>query len=235
MIQILFSCKNRTLVRVLLTGILLAGVVQSRAALSWENKKVELTSELGESIIRTGYCFTNTGKTTISVLAVRPSCGCVSTFLTKFDYAPGEGGQIKITFDLGMDEFAKLQKRTIAVVTSDAPKKPTVLQLRVHVPEAVSVSPEALVWHHGEKPKAKEAVVNAGSSVAAIKLIQTAFNDNFTVEVRPEIEGRRYRLRITPKNTGNPSYASIKFMVQSPSFTRRVDCGVNVNVEGPEN
>jgi hypothetical protein len=227
--------RNKTLLKIIVAGAACCLVVtESWAGLTWEKKKNELTSKLGEGIIRTAYCFTNTGKTSITVTDVRPSCGCVATELEKLDYAPGEGGAIKVTFDLGMEEYAKVQKRTIAVTTSDAPKSPMVLQLKVHVPETVSASPEALVWHHNEKSKPKEVVVKAGSGVAAIKLIQTTFNDDFTVEVKPEVEGPRYRLKITPGKTDVPSYATLKFQVESTSFTRRVDCEVQLNVEGPD-
>src|SRR5882672_1293862 len=200
--------KNKMPAGAILAGILCFTVVtELRADLSWEKKKIEFTSKIGEEVVRTAYRFTNTGKTPVSVLDIKPSCGCVATSLEKFDYAPGESGEIKITFDLGMDEFARLQKRTIAVTTSDAPKSPTVLKLRVHVPETVSASPKAVIWHRGEKPRTKDVIVKAASGIAAIKLIQTTSNDNFLVEVKPEVEGRRYRLKITPGRTDAPSYA----------------------------
>jgi hypothetical protein len=224
--------RNKRLLKGILAGLICCSVVaESRAGLSWEQQKIELTSPIGAGIVRTGYCFTNTGNTMVTITSIRPSCGCVSTELTKFDYAPGQSGRIKVTFDLGMEEYAKLQDRTIMVATSDAPKSPTILKLRVHVPETASASPEALIWHHGEKPRAKDVVVQAGSGVVAIKLIQTAANDNFSVEIKPEVEGQRYRLKITPGRTDVPAYARITFKVESPSFTRRVDCDVNLNVE----
>lgn len=180
--------------------------------------------------MRTSYCFTNTGNMPISILGIRPSCGCVTTSLQKFDYAPGEGGEIKVVFDLGMDEFAALQKRTILVTNSEAPQTPTVLRLVVQVPETVRASPELVSWHSGEH-QAKEVVIKSGPNVEPYRLVQTTFNDNFNVEVKPEVEGRKYRLKITPVKTDSPSYAELKFNVLSPSFKRRVVCEVHMNVE----
>ena len=200
------------------------------AGLTWEKPKNEFTAHVGAELARTGYCFTNTGKTTVSILNVQPSCGCVTTSLQKFTYAPGEGGEIKVTFDLGMDEFAKLQKRRITVTTSDAPKSPKILKLIVHVPEAVSATPGVMIWKRGEKPKAKEAVIRAGPDVAPIRLVQTTANDNFVVEVKPEVEGKRYRLKITPVKTDALSYAELKFNVESASFKNRVSCEVHLDV-----
>src|SRR5260221_5511807 len=204
---------------------------QAWAGLTWEKKKNEFTSKIGAEVVRTSYRFTNTGKTPVSIINIQPSCGCVATALEKFDYAPGESGEIKVTFDLGMDEFSKFQKRAIAVTTSDAPKSALMLQLRVHVPETVSATPEVIIWHRGEKPKTKEGVVKAGPGIAPIKLVQTTSNDNFSVEVKPEVEGQRYRLKITPVKTDAPSYAELKFNVESASFKHRVVCETHLNVE----
>ena len=204
--------------------------VRAWAGLSWDKELNEFTSQMGEDVVRTYYGFTNTGDVPISILAIHPSCGCVSTSLQKFDYAPGESGEIKVTFDLGMDEFATLQKRTIQVTTSDVPKKPTTLKLVVHVPETVRANPEDVIWHRGES-QTKEVVIKSGPHIEPYKLVQTTFNDNFNVEVEPEVEGRKYRLKITPIKTDVPSYAELKFNVLSPSFKRRVVCEVHMNIE----
>lgn len=224
--------KSNTSAKGILVSLFsLALAAHAWAGLTWEKQKNEFTSDVGAELARTKYCFTNTGKTTVSILNVQPSCGCVTTSLQKFIYAPGEGGEIKVTFDLGMDDFATLQKRTIAVTTSDAPKSPTQLKLTVHVPVAVSATPNVMIWKLGEKPKAKEAVIKAGPGVAPIKLVQTTSNDNFLVEVKPEVEGQRYRVKITPVKTDALSYAELKFNVESASFKSRVSCEVHLDVK----
>ena len=201
------------------------------AGFVWEQPAREFTTKPGEEIFRTAYCFTNTGNRTVSIASIKPSCGCVTTALAKFDYAPGEGGEIKVVFDLGMDEFATLQKRTIQVVTSDAPEKPVVLQLVVHVPETVRVSPEIVIWHRSEQPKTREVIVQAGLNIEPFELEQTTANDNFTVVVKPDASRKKYRIKITPVKTDAPSYAELKFNVKSASFKRRVVCEVHMNVE----
>lgn len=203
----------------------------SQAALTWDKDTIELKPEIGEEVMRTAYSFTNTGKTSVSVLAIKPSCGCVATNLEKFEYAPGETGTIKVTFDLGMDKGTPDADRTIKVVTSDAPDTPKVLELKAHVREAVTVSPESLVWRHGVPGEAKVVVVKAGSGVEAMQLVQTTQNDNFSVEMKPEAEGQGYRLTITPKSTAAPANASLDFDVKSPSIKRQVSCEIDLKVD----
>ncbi len=203
----------------------------SWAGLTWEKDHVNLTAEIGQEVARTSYPFTNDGTSSISVLAVKPSCGCVATSLEKLEYAPGERGEIKVTFDLDMDKGQLVQDRTIQVITSDAPDSPKTLQLKVTAREAVEVSPETLVWKQGKPSKPKEAVVKAAPGIKAIDLVQTAQNSNFSVEVRAEKKGQIYRLKITPKNTDIPCEATVNFDVKSPSFEHRVDCEIQLKIE----
>jgi Protein of unknown function (DUF1573) len=217
--------------RIFTTGFCFILVTQVQAELRWEKQSIELNSAIGQKVIRTAYHFTNIGKTPISVVTVQPSCGCVATALDKLDYAPGESGEIKITFDLTMDEFAALQKRTITVTTSDNPKSSTVLRLEVHVPETFLASPETVIWERGEKPMAKDIVLKAGRDIQAVKFTQITTNDNFSVELKTEAEGKRYRVEITPKRTDAPSYASIDFRAESASFKRPQICEIYLNVQ----
>ncbi len=206
-------------------------VAQSWAGLTWEKDDVDLKVEIGQEVARTSYLFTNTGTHSISVLAVKPSCGCVATNLEKLEYAPGESGEIKVTFDLEMDKDQSVQDRTIQVTTSDAPDSPKTLRLKVTVPEAVLVSPETLVWRHGKPPKPKEAIIKAGPGIEAISLTQTSQNGNFSVEIQPNGNGQSYRVKITPKRTNSPCDATLNFDVKSPSFKQRADCEIHLKVD----
>ena len=217
--------------RLTLAGVFFIGATHLSAGLSWDEDRLDLTSGIGQKVIRTSYFFTNTGKRPVAVIAVKPSCGCVATNLDKLEYAPGERGEIKVTFDLEMDKGQAIQNRTIKVITSDAPHTPKTLQLKVRVREAVNVSPELLVWRHGKPPDPKEILITAGPGVQAISLTQTAQNSNFAVEVQSKMDGQSYRLKITPQNTDSPCEATLVFDVQSPSFDHRVNFDVALKVE----
>lgn len=231
MLTAMFFPSRRMMSRAFAGGLCWWAAAPSWAGLSWEEEKLELRPEIGQRVVRASYAFTNTGAAAVAVVAVKPSCGCVATSLEKFDYAPGESGKIDVTFDAEMDRGVPLAERTIEVTTSDAPESPTVLQLKVHVREAVRVTPGELVWRQGRRPKPKAVVVEAGSGVAAIRLAPVGENENFQVEVKPEVEGHRYRLTITPRNTKTPSSATLAYNVESPSLSRRSICEISLKVE----
>ncbi|MFZ4763511.1 MAG: DUF1573 domain-containing protein [Roseimicrobium sp.] len=44
------------------------------------------------------FAFTNSGTEPVSIRSVRTSCGCTVADASTKTYAPGEGGQIKVTF-----------------------------------------------------------------------------------------------------------------------------------------
>jgi hypothetical protein len=199
--------------------------------LRWEKQTVEADSKIGQKIFRTAYRFSNIGSRPVSILDIKPSCGCVATELDKFDYAPGESGEIKVTFDLGMDDSSRLQSRTILVTESDAPKSPTLLQLLVQVPETVEATPKLVTWERGENAEAKETVVKAGPNIAPVKLTLASTNSDFDVRIATDDPGRSYRVKITPKNTTTPSYAQIELLAESTSFDRPLSCEINVNVK----
>jgi hypothetical protein len=191
-------------------GFLSAG--RAYGEIRWEKQTVSLTSPSGEKLVRAEFRFTNVGRQPVTLLSIEPNCGCVSTSLTQMTYAPGEGGAIKVTFDLSMDGLAGLQERTIVVTTDDhAPR--TVLRLEVTATTLAEAEPSRLSWKTGENPVTKVALVTA-SGPAAISVSQPfRASRDFNVVISPEAGSRRYRVAITPKTTRAPSFAQIHLVV----------------------
>jgi hypothetical protein len=201
------------------------------SALRWENPSQEIDSKIGQKILRATYRFKNSGNNPVSIIEIKPSCGCVATELDKPDYAPGESGEIKVTFDLEMDDSTGLQSRSILVTTNDATSTAMKLQLLVHVPESVDATPDGVTWERGEKPVAKEVVVKAGHGIATMKLDLASTNSDFSVEITPKVAGQTYLVKITPKSTTVPSYAQIQLQAESASFGRPLNCKVSAHVK----
>lgn len=199
------------------------------SSLSWDKQKVELDSKFGENVARATYRFTNLGKDPVSLVEITPSCGCVATEVAKLDYAPGESGTIKATIDLE-DNDADLQDRTIAVTTSDAPKNPTTLRLIVHVPSPFEATPKAVAWNRGDKPTAQDVVVTAGAGVEDLKLRLESPNGDFSVDLKPEVEGKSYHVSIVPTNTSAMAFAHLRFIAESPTFPKPLRCEIDARV-----
>jgi|GEM_PF-2592478 len=199
-------------------------------ALTWDQEKVVVDAKLGQKVVRGTYRFTNTSKNPVTFVDLVPSCGCVSTQIDKLDYAPGESGELKVTLDLEATEEAKVQDRSIVVMTSDAPKIPTTLRFIVNVPVAVEASVESLSWKVGDKPETKDVLVSAGPGIEDLKLSLESQNSDFAVEIKPETEGRSYHVSITPTATKAPCFAQIRLNAQSSAFRRPIAEDIRVAV-----
>lgn len=87
------------------------------------------------------YKFTNTGTGTLVIEAVKPTCGCTAVDLTKYEYAPGEIGYLKILFD----PTAPGRQRKYIDVLSNDPVHPVVrLTLSADVEAFVVIRPRGL-------------------------------------------------------------------------------------------
>ena len=101
--------------------------------------------------------FRNTGKKELIISRVSASCGCTATMLSKKNFAPGELGEIKATFNL---EGRVDRQSTNVYVFSNDPITPIVkLQIKATIMgRGLYVIPEAIDWG---KIKRKSKVVSA--------------------------------------------------------------------------
>ena len=122
------------------------------AALKWEQLRADLAPGPKDKSVEARFAFVNEGQTTVTIEAVKSSCGCTTAALDKMVYAPGEKGEVRARFDLG--QRSGLQTKTIAVKIQNDPT-PTILTLAVAIAEPVKLVPALVVWEKGEANKAK--------------------------------------------------------------------------------
>ncbi len=184
------------------------------AQLKWE--KLEQTfapGPLDKSVVAK-YRFTNVGSSTISIKDVRTSCGCTTAALEKWEYTPGESGEIEANFQFA--GHIGHQEKWIFVTTSAASTEPTLLRLIVNIPIAVTIEPEFVMWSIGEgaEPKTVRVVVADGFP-AKIVSVQV---DHPTVklelhEIRP---GKEVEITVMPMDTSKPESAVLSIQTDYP-------------------
>ncbi len=93
--------------------------------------------------------FTNTGGSTVILGEPKGSCGCTIPKLTKYEYAPGEAGEVKVVFKpAGKAGPKNTQTITVSYHDSAAPNEmqpATTLTVNAEVRTAVSVDPKPQV------------------------------------------------------------------------------------------
>ncbi len=184
------------------------------AQLKWE--KLEQTfapGPLDKSVVAK-YRFTNVGTAPVSINDVRTSCGCTTAALKKWEYAPGEPGEIEANFQFA--GHIGHQEKWIFVTTSAAPREPTLLRLIVNIPIAVTIEPEFVMWSVGDQlvPKTIRIVVADGLP-AKIVSVQVN-NPAVKLELREVRAGKEVEVTVTPPNTSKPQNAVLSIRTDYP-------------------
>jgi hypothetical protein len=113
------------------------------------------------------FVFQNVGEETLRINKVQSSCGCTAALITKQEVAPGEKGEVKVTFN--SRGFRGKLNKYIYVDTND----PTRSTIRLSVSANIEVPPQPRIsldrysadvglFLEGEEMKAKTVISNKG-------------------------------------------------------------------------
>lgn len=178
----------------------------ARAALKWEQLRADLAPGPKDKIVEARFPFVNDGQTSVTIEAVKSSCGCTTAALDKMVYAPGEKGEVRARFDIG--QRRGLQTKTISVKIANEPA-PTILTLAVALAEPLKLKPALVVWEKGEANKAKSMTLDAlpGQPIRAVKVTSTDPRMRATVETIKD--GERYAINVAPDGTDAAGFATL--------------------------
>jgi uncharacterized protein DUF1573 len=178
--------------------LLLGSVTPIFAQLKWEQPQQKFSVKPGDKAVTAKYRFINESTSPVTIVDVRPSCGCTMATLAKKTYAPGESGEIDATMKFA--GHTGHQEKWIYVTTNVAGKEPMLLTLAVDIPPAVTIEPEFVMWRLGDPatPKTIRIVVPDGFP-AKIVAVQTD-NPAIQVQLQPQA-GNQWEVNVTPTGT----------------------------------
>jgi hypothetical protein len=179
--------------------LLLCVVAPAFAQLKWDQPKQVFTPKPGEKTLTARYRFTNTGTSPVSIIDIRPSCGCTTATLAKKEYASGESGEIEAK--LNFAGHVGHQEKWIYVTTNVAGSEPALLSLAVDIPPEVTIQPEFVMWRVGDplEPKTMRVVIPDGIPT---KLVAAqADNPTMQVRLREVHAGKEWEVKVTPTST----------------------------------
>lgn len=165
----------------------------------FESKTVEKTAALMDEKLVAEYKYSNTGKSTVTILSLKASCNCTVGKLESNVIKPGASGVVTVTFPIGNRRGTLIN--TITVVTDDPAHSNAILRFLTMIPEAVHVEPQFLYWAHGDKPLPKQFKVTAPSSVPVHVLQVTSSNPLFKASVKTVKDGAEYVITVEPTQT----------------------------------
>lgn len=205
------SFHHPSLLLVFATALLTVCPLTSQA-LEWESTLIELKALAGDDETRREIQFRNNSDRPVAFVEIRPSCDCIAATPSTATLAPHASGTLTVRFQPG--ERLGLQEKAIDVTTDDAPGKPVKLVVRVRIAEVVSGRPRLVSWQVGDEPKAKEIELVAVDEFKLRSVSLPSSISHFTATVDPDPEGKRFLLRLTPKDTRRASTEILRLMVE---------------------
>lgn len=128
----------------------------------------------------------------------------------KLRIAPGESGTIRALFQKGT--LTGTADKTVRVwLEGDPADKPsTILKLRVHIPELISIEPKTARWElKGNNEPITVTIKLPAEAPAKIKAVNSS-NPLFTTNLKPLEEGRSYEAKIACSSTTAKALSVIK-------------------------
>ncbi len=110
--------------------LLLSCVLAQAQSLEWEATEATVKMETSKNTVSAVYRFQNISDQSVEIKDVRTSCGCTGAKFEKKTYAPGDKGEITVTYKTPWGARGR-QVKPLIVKTS---AEPTLLKLIVELP-----------------------------------------------------------------------------------------------------
>lgn len=130
--------------------------------------------EIGQGIQVTHvFKFKNVGDTDLHVEKTKTSCGCAAALLSAKVIAPGNTGEVKVTFSSG--NFSGQQSKSVYVDSDDPDEAKVTLQITATVKPPVTLNPDRLIFGKvkiGEKVSKEVEIISEGEKALEIQKVE---------------------------------------------------------------
>ncbi|BCU79114.1 hypothetical protein llg_38290 [Luteolibacter sp. LG18] len=175
--------------------------------LSFNETSKVLQAEADAKTVNASFAFTNKGDKEVTIKRIESSCSCLASGPEgkKLSYAPGESGTIQAAFDVAA-ATGSVEKQIGIWLDGDPEDKPSVqLDLKVTIPEVITIEPKTLKWETGSEVKAQSIVFTVNWREPVRFTGVTTGSTAFTHELKTLVEGKKYELVIKPQATKEPA------------------------------
>jgi len=169
-------------------------------------------------LVRHDFIFTNTGKATLEITAVRPGCGCTTAGEWDKRVEPGKTGVIPLQFNSA--NFGGTVTKSATVTCNDPGQSNVVLQISGTVWKPIEVTPTMATFNVASDSQTNETrvvrIVNNLEEPLTLSDLQCS-NRSFQVELKTVQPGKEFALHVTavPPFTTPTVYAPITLKTSS--------------------
>lgn len=191
-------------------GLLLLFLQGARCCgeIEWKATHLQKSALAGDAPIHFTYDFINRGRQPVTVVAIRPACGCTTAESSKKTYAAGEAGSIEVVFEVGA-RVGK-QEKTIEVETDDPSSKTVTLVFSADIAELLKAAPRLAIWRVGEANETKSIQLSSAAGLPVTKLDLAADSALVSAEAAPTASKQSFLIRVKPNSTAAMATIPVK-------------------------
>ena len=202
-------------------NLLAAGLWCSLAAvgqagdLKFEKKVIEVLAEPDQEMVTADFAFKSSGKGPAEIKRYDAPCSCLEAQISdggRLKWEEGEEGTVRGLFKVG--NFRGTVDKQISVIMVDGTSHD--LTVRMTMPELVKIEPKTLKWAEGAKPEKQSFDITISEEYPLDILGITGTNDEkFPFELETIVEGKHYKLSVTPTDTTVRGFGLLRIATNS--------------------
>lgn len=192
--------------------LLLACSTLARAEVVWD-KPVQFFHRVPEDKkITATFTFTNKDAQPFTIRRVKTSCGCTTAKPSKDTFAPGESGQIEVTYTFGFQRG--LHQKGVVITAED--KREWQLVLQCDIGEPLAITPSLVWWKVGDAAATKTVQLHTPDGQKVGVKSVTSSNPKIAAKLETLAPGKDYAIHITPTDTAAKDSAELTIATDFP-------------------
>ncbi|MCC6285176.1 MAG: DUF1573 domain-containing protein [Phycisphaerales bacterium] len=148
--------------------------MQAGPKFSVERTEHDFGKILDEANVHTTFKFTNSGDATLVISQVKGSCSCTVPALEKTEYAPGESGEISVTFD--PRNRRGVQQRTVTVLSNDPVSPSFNMNITANVRPAIDIDPPMARFGEVQRGETQTMMVDITGVAPNFDIVEVTVN-----------------------------------------------------------
>jgi len=200
------------------------------AELKFDTPVIKAEADHKTKTITREYRFKNISTKTVTITQADAGCSCLAAEVAngKLEYAAGEEGVLRATFEIG--NLQGLVEKTIHIwLKGDAEESPsTSVQLQVYIPIIINLAPKTVNWVSGEDvaPKLIEVKIEHDKPVHVTKTESSS--EMFSTKILTVEKGKHYQIEVTPKGADQVGLSIIRIETDLDVESQRIQQGFAV-------
>lgn len=172
--------------------------------LEWKQVAQRFETDFDDETVTAVYEFTNTSEESISIAETKASCGCTVPSLQKYDYAPGESGELTAVFTIGSRQGEQHKLINVHTESEGGESAFYELKLEVDIPVPVTLKPRVRFWTVSQEAETQTIDITLHEkkpmAITGLARKDPDLPEHFDYQIETVEPNYKYTLRITPKD-----------------------------------